>query len=487
GRLEKSLHGARLSVFRSNGGVLSARAAAAEPVQTLLSGPAAGVMGAWKWGRSAGLGRLVTLDMGGTSTDVALLDGAPVWTTEAIIGGHPVRLPLMDIHTVGAGGGSLAHKDSGGALVVGPESAGADPGPACYGKGDRPTVTDAHLVLGRLPADRLLGGRQPLERDRGASALARLGDQLGLGLQAVAAGVVRVANAGMERAVRVVSVQRGHDPRDFALFCFGGAGGLHAAELAEGLGMQEVVIPPDAGVFSAAGMLMAPPAKDAVQGVLVPLQEMPRVQREKVARRLEERLLADLEAEGYGRDRVKLERSLDLRYRGQSFELNVSEGEDPEAAFHHLHRRRFAHQRPGVPLELVAIRVRAVGPVEGEVDMEAQAEGSVPIPGAGNERSESADSAHPPAGSVVGRENAAPVEGLREERPAGRPVRRSQVCFQGGICETEVMEREDLPSDRPLAGPCIITEPGSTTLVPPGWRLRVDVSGNLRLTREPVR
>ncbi len=448
-RLERALPGCRLSVFRSNGGILSAAAAGREAVQTLLSGPAAGVLGAWEWGRRLGLERLITFDMGGTSTDIALVDGGPSLTTETEIAGHPVRLPLIDIHTVGAGGGSLARRDEGGALLVGPASAGADPGPACYGRGRQPTVTDAQLLLGRLPPGRFLGGRMRLHPERATEALARLAADLGLDLEAAAAGVVQVANAGMERALRVVSVARGHDPRQYALFCYGGAGGLHAADLAAALGMPEVIVPPDAGVFSALGMLAADVVRDASCSVLAPLAGTGRARRDALAAPLEARLLEEMEGEGFTAGGVALERTLDLRYAGQSFELSVPEGEDPEEAFQELHQARYDHHRRGTPVELVALRVRARGRLES------------PWGGEG-----------PP-----GPEAAAAI-------PAPPPADRIGAWFGGGRRETGVWLREDLAPGHELTGPGVVAEAGSTTVVPPGWRLVVDGLRNLRLRPE---
>src|SRR6185436_8090645 len=245
----------RVRVMQSSGGLVAGPVAAAEPVRTMLSGPAGGVVGAAAAARAAGLGRIITLDMGGTSTDVAVVDGPLTFRTETSIDGLPVRLPTLDIHTVGAGGGSIARADSGGALRVGPESAGADPGPACYGRGSAQTVTDAHLVLGRLLADDFLGGEMRLDAVRARSSLEPLARRLGCSVVRAAAGVVAVATASMERAVRVITVERGLDPRDFTLLAFGGAGGLHAAELAETLGIRRVYVPRDPGLLSAWGVL----------------------------------------------------------------------------------------------------------------------------------------------------------------------------------------------------------------------------------------
>jgi N-methylhydantoinase A len=377
---------------------------------------------------------------------VALIDGEPATTTECVVGGHPVRLPMIDIHTVGAGGGSLARCDAGGALVVGPESAGADPGPACYGRGRQATVTDAQLVLGRLPEDLLLGGNMPLDAGRARAAVQGLADGLGCDVERAAAGVIEVANAGMTRAIRVVSLARGHDPRDFALFCFGGAGGLHATDLAASLGMGRVVVPPDSGTFSAYGMMTADVILDASRSVLLPLVEVDASRRDALAQPLAAQLLTEMQTEGFAAGQVKLVRSLDLRYQGQSFELTVPDGSGVEAAFHDLHQRRYDHRRPGAPLELVTLRIRAVGPV-------ADPDDAVSC----------------------------------EPRPAPlAAARQLDVWFEGRRRTTDLYKRSDLrPGDR-FTGPAIIADTGSTTAVPPDWEASVDSHLNLHLVPNPV-
>src|SRR6202167_2372706 len=265
--LERASHH-RIAIMQSNGGFMSTKEARRHSVRTVLSGPAGGVVGAFEVGKLSGFSRILGFDMGGTSTDVSLCDGEPRETLEASIDGLPVRVPMLDIHTVGAGGGSIARVDAGGLLRVGPESAGANPGPACYGKGDRPTVTDAHVVLGRIAADQLIGGEMKLEPARAATAVDSIARLLKLSRIAAAQGILRVANANMERAIRLVSVERGHDPRDFALVAFGGCGGLHACEIAQELGIHTVLVPEYAGALSALGMLLASQVRDHAAGVL---------------------------------------------------------------------------------------------------------------------------------------------------------------------------------------------------------------------------
>ena len=312
-------------IMRSSGGVASVREAAAHPAPILVSGPAAGVVGAARVARMAGIENAISLDMGGTSTDVCLIAaGAAARSAARAVGGLPVRLPTVDLHTVGAGGGSLVWRDAGGALRVGPESAGADPGPAAYGRGGtQPTVTDANLLLGRLP-ERLAGGLE-LDRDAAARALEKLDP----------AEVVEVVNAEMLRALRVISVERGHDPREFALVAFGGAGPLHACALAEELEIGTVLVPAAAGVLSALGLVASDERRDTVRSYVRPLAEA-----------------GELPAEG----------EADLRYTGQSFELTVPLGADVAAAFHRAHEDRYGYSDRERPVELVAVRTADVRP-----------------------------------------------------------------------------------------------------------------------------
>ena len=312
-------------VMRSSGGVASAAEAAAHPAWALVSGPAAGAVGAARVASASGIENAISLDMGGTSTDVCLIgNGEAARAAERTVAGLPVRLPTVDLHTLGAGGGSLVWRDSGGALRVGPESAGADPGPACYGRGgERPTVTDANLLLGRLP-ERLAGG---LELDRAAAERALGGID--------PAEVVEVVNAEMLRALRVISVERGHDPRDFALIAFGGAGPLHACALAEELGIRTVLVPAAAGVLSALGLVASDERRDSVQSYVRPLAEV-----------------GELPAEG----------EADLRYDGQSFELTIPLAPDLEEAFHRAHEERYGYADPDREVELVSVRTAVVRP-----------------------------------------------------------------------------------------------------------------------------
>jgi N-methylhydantoinase A/oxoprolinase/acetone carboxylase beta subunit len=426
GQLERSPQGRRIAIMQSNGGFLSARDARKHAVRTVLSGPAGGLVGALETARASGFTRVLGFDMGGTSTDVSLVDGVARHTTEASVDGYPIRVPMLDIHTVGAGGGSIARVDAGGLLRVGPESAGADPGPACYGTGIEPTVTDAHVVLGRIGADQLLGGAMTIDAERAAAAVNRIAAGLKIDLAAAAAGILRVANANMERAIRVVSVERGHDPRDFALVAFGGCGGLHACEIAQELGMRTVIVPEYAGALSALGMLMADAVRDHAAGVLG------RHDIEKMFAALEQR--ARKESSGAG-----IERTADLRYRGQSYELNVPWNDgDPATLFHREHEKIYGYANAGRDVEIVTIRVRARTRLE------------------------------------------KPKLARSGATEKGKPEPR-RIWTGGGWKKVDTWKRASL-TNRSKPGPALVLDYGSTTLVPPAWKFRVDPAGNLLLT-----
>ncbi|MEW5872807.1 MAG: hydantoinase/oxoprolinase family protein [Chloroflexota bacterium] len=444
--------GPLLRVMQSNGGVIGVEEARRNGVRCILSGPAGGVVGAqYLAGLALAEGdrpleqgpNLITFDMGGTSTDVSLVAGQAQVTGEAQVGGCPIRIPLLDIHTIGAGGGSIARLDPGGALRVGPHSAGADPGPACYGRGELPTVTDANLALGRLAAEYFLGGEMPLHPQRAFQALERLGQPLGLPAFQAALGVVAVANAHMERALRLISVERGHDPRGFTLLSFGGAGGLHAAELARRLGIPAVLVPPLASTLSAFGMLAAEVVKDYTQTVMLP-GDTPQAE---IAARLEplvQRAAAELRAEGIPGEQVRLEPALDMRYRGQSYELSVPFGPGLLEDFHQAHERAYGYTRRGVPasdLEIVNLRLRASG--------------SLPRP---------ALTRQPQAGRD-------PRAALLEHRPVVLPCGESaRLPFYRG---------EALQPGNRLDGPAMLVRADTSVWIGPGDRARVDAYGNL--------
>jgi N-methylhydantoinase A len=433
----------RLVVMASNGGTLSAARAAAEPVRTVLSGPAGGVVGAARAARALGIARVISFDMGGTSTDVAAFAGEPALTVDAAVGGVPVRLPVVDIHTVGAGGGSLACLDAGGALCVGPQSAGADPGPACYGRGGGATVTDANLVLGRLAPAWFLGGAATLDVGLAHQALAALACDAGIAPDALARGVLRVANAAMARAISAVTLQRGHDPRDFALVAFGGAGGMHACDLAAELGIPRVVLPAFAGALSALGMLAADRVKDASLTVLRPAGE-DRAGLDAAFGRLAGAAAAELAVElgASSDDPAGMECHVlaDLRYRGQSFELTLPWGADPCADFHAAHRAAFGHDLPDAVVEVVNLRVR------------------VRVPGP-----------------------SLPLHDAVTWAPGEPRAGTTRLAVAGGWAEAPVLDRARLRPGAVVEGPALVVEPTATAVVPPGWAGAMHPSGALVL------
>ncbi len=364
----------RFQVMQSNGGIISLPEARRNGARCILSGPAGGVIGAQAAGRAILSGeigdaphlKLITFDMGGTSTDVSLIDGVPQMTTEKIVAGCPIRLPMLDIHTIGAGGGSIASIDLGGALRVGPESAGADPGPACYCRTSPqdalPTVTDANLLLGRMSAEHFLGGQMQLDPQRSWIAISRLSQQLGISPQQTALGIIEVVNSHMEHALRVISIERGYDPRQFTLLSFGGAGGLHAVELAQRLGIPRVIVPRLASTLSAYGMLTSDIVKDYSLTVMQP-DAVDEAHLTKLFEPLISRARAEMQAEGISSDDTGLELSLDVRYVGQSYELTFPFSANFRADFHRLHQKVYGYARSDQALEIVNLRLRAIGAV----------------------------------------------------------------------------------------------------------------------------
>ena len=436
----------RLRIMQSNGGSISAAQAGRDAVRTVLSGPAGGVAGAFEAARASGIERAITFDMGGTSTDVSLCPGRILERGDHDVDGMPIRTPAVDVHTVGAGGGSIAWIDDGGALRVGPQSAGADPGPAAYGRGELPAVTDAHVVLGRLRPDRFLGGGMALHPDRADRALATIAPAFGDDVRRAARAVIEVVNASMVRALRLISVERGFDPADFALVAFGGAGPLHACEVASELGVETVIVPAAPGVLSASGMLHADVTKDLARGLMlrVPASASGALDPLSAAfADLDAQARAALAADGYRRG-VRIERSADLRYAGQSHELTVPLGRSLGAsalrgALAEAHRERFGHADPERDAEIVVARVKAR---------------------AAGFRSET---------------QASPEHGVTLDEAVSTVVwdrpRRTRILDRHAIEPAGV------------EGPAILTQLDTTTLVPPGWRARPDpeASGNLIL------
>jgi N-methylhydantoinase A len=441
--LNRELPGASLFIQQSNGGFLPGRRAASLGLATVLSGPAGGVFGAWKLGRALGEERLLTLDMGGTSTDVALIPNEIPFTSEYALEGYPLGIPVMDIHTVGAGGGSIAFRDRGGALRVGPRSAGADPGPVCYGRGQEVTVTDAQLYLGRLLPESFLGGRLSLYPDGAAQALARLAGEFGVNPRKLALGVIRVVNGNMARALTAVSLEKGYDPRDFTLFCFGGAGGLHVCELAAELGVRRIIIPAQAGVLSALGMALAGLRRDLAQTLLRGGPEMSWEHLQPAFKALVERGFADLAEDGLPPESFSVSGELDLRYRGQSYTLSVPLSPSFKEDFHHKHQRLYGHAFTGRELEAVVLRAHFLA----------------------QEPPAALPNLQPAAGDNI------------PDLPTRHPV-----TLPGGLEEVPIYWRPSLEAGFTFAGPALILEEFATHLVLPGFRGNVTETGHLTLT-----
>lgn len=443
GRLAREAGAMRVSIMGSNGGALPIERARREPVHTVLSGPAGGVVGALTWARRAGFESVLSFDMGGTSTDVSLCPGRPLRTREFSIGGQPAAIPVIDIHTVGAGGGSIARVDAGGALRVGPRSAGAQPGPICYGNGGTDvTVTDAHVWLGRLPADAFLGGARTLDRDAIEPPLRSIAEALGMTLEEAAEGVLAVADTAMERALRVISVERGYDPVDFAVVAFGGAGALHVAELTYRLGARTALIPPDPGLLSAYGMLASPVTQEVSRTVLLHdgMDDI-EVKLADGLDALEMGARASMVDEGVAPETLTVERWIDARYHGQSFELAVPADGWVEA-FHTAHHERYGYRRNEAPIEAVTLRVVASAPP-----------------------------------NDLGATQLDNVSGTVETRPI-------TVVYDGVHHEAMSIWRRDLAPGVTLPGPLVVQEYSGTAWVPPGWTLTVDAWGTLRLTAD---
>ncbi|PKB65408.1 MAG: hypothetical protein BZY80_00290 [SAR202 cluster bacterium Io17-Chloro-G2] len=458
GELENSL-GQGLRIMQSSGGSITSRLAAEQPVRTILSGPAGGVVGAFYTGVKAGYPDIITLDMGGTSTDVSLCPGQIKETTGQTVGGYPISVPMIEIHTVGAGGGSIARVDSGGALTVGPQSAGADPGPACYGKGDQITVTDANLILGRLIPDQFLGGRLTLDRKRVEDLASGVASQIGAGIQNAALGIIRVVNSNMERAIRTISLERGYDPREFTLVPFGGAGPMHCCELAQELAIPRILVPARPGILSALGVAIADVVKDYSRTVMLRGGDVDRSRLEEEFSGMEGLAKQELLGEGLPVDRMEVRRLVDVRYVGQSFELTIDFPADPRSnprpgrsrrdlrqaigeSFYRAHLRRFGYADRNEPVEIVNLRLKL--------------------------------------------ELAVPKLELMPEAPGPWDPSTAQtgealVVFSQGITTAAIYQRDRLHCGHRIAGPALILQMDTTIVLPPEWVAEVDPLGNLLL------
>jgi N-methylhydantoinase A len=434
---------ARVRVMQSNGGIIAAEEAALRPVTTILSGPAGGVVGAAYAAELAGIDKAIGFDMGGTSTDVALLSSEVRTTSESIVAGVPVAVPMLEIHTVGAGGGSIARFDRGGALRVGPESAGAEPGPICYGRGELPTVTDAHAVLGHFGDRGLLGGGFALDVERARGRMQKLRGAF-RSVERFAEGILAVADAVMEKAIRVISVERGYDPRDYTLIAFGGAGGLHACSLAAALEMRGVLLPAFPGGLSALGILRADVVREFSLTVLLAAGDGTGMSGEfaKLFQPLEVQAQRALRKEGFALAKIRIERRLDMRYVGQAYELSVPVTGNIVAAFHSAHERQYGYHDAERPVEIVNLRCRATG--------------------------------------VSDKPELARIERRGRGGPK-RPSRTLRCVLNGKLESAELIVREELADGESFRGPVVVTEYSATTLVPRGWLGRVDSHGQILL------
>lgn len=444
-------------IMQSNGGIMSTRAAGERPIATLFSGPSAGVIGAAHIGQLAGVDDLITFDMGGTSTDVCLVAGGqPVVRNMREINGSPVQSPMLDVHSVGAGGGSIGWIDGGGFLKVGPASAGSRPGPACYGRGGtRPTVTDANVVLGRLSPDALLAGRMALDHDAAARAIQeQVAEPLGLGLVEAAQGIIRVVDANMLRAIRVISVERGKDPRDFTLMAFGGAGPLHAAQVARDLGMPRILVPESPGLLCAMGLLLANVRADFSRTRVIPAFDADLRLVNEILADLAERAAHWLGREGVPSDMAVLEWRLDMRYVGQDYHLSIPSSAGPIGAddvtalverFHEAHEQAYGYRSAGAPVEIVNYRVTATS--------------LTPKPAFRHSRSTRTD-----ASSAI--------------------VTERKVFFEeaGGFVTCPIYDRRQLGSGHRFSGPAVITQMDSTVVILPGQDVCVDEYRNLHIS-----
>jgi N-methylhydantoinase A len=450
---ERPQRAPRIFVMQSSGGITLLQSAATEPVRTVLSGPAGGVVGAAASARASGFERIIAFDMGGTSTDVSLVEGAITTASHAEVAGLPIGVPLLDIHTVGAGGGSLARFDAAGVLRVGPESAGADPGPICYGRGTQPTVTDANLLLGRLQPARFLGGdfTLDLERTRRVTREWLKHQRTTVSIEQFAAGVIRVVNSTMEKAIRVVSIERGRDPRDYALVAFGGAGGLHACALAEVLNIPHVIVPALPGALSALGILVSDVVKDYSRTVLWRVSgKLPAAQLNREFSTLQKQAAKDFQNEAW-QGRVHYQRTIDLRYRGQGYELNLPFTNDLLKKFEEEHHRRYGYAHPTREVELVTLRLRAVL----------------------KSSSREAKSNHVGTGAFA----------RPSQAKLGSPFTpKAPVQFGSKKLATPIHSRETLKPGKPHSGPAIITEYSATTVIPPNTRFHLDPAANLIVT-----
>ena len=441
--MEDGLETKNIRIMQSNGGSISTESAKEMAVNCILSGPAGGVSGAFAISKLAGIKRIISFDMGGTSTDVSLCDGDVRLTTQTIVNEMPIKVPVVDMVTVGAGGGSIAYIDPGGALRVGPQSAGADPGPVCYGKGSEITVTDANLFLGRISAEFFLGGRMQLESDKVCGYLDRLSKKLGLSSVKVAEGIIDITIANMARAIKVISVEKGFDVRDYTLVSFGGAGGLHACELAESLLIKKILVPRNAGVLSALGMTLTDIIKDYSKSVLLKVKEKDYRKILNFFKPLISQGMKDVISEGISKSCISVENSVDMRYVGQSHELMLPFKDSYIEDFHKLHKQTYGYSKTEYEIEVVNIRVRVIGKTR-KPSMRK--------------------------GVMIGS-----MKGL---------IKKTKFYFRGKWFKADVYIRNDIREYTKIKGPALIVEDTSTTFLPPDFICSIDNYENLIIKKK---
>ena len=441
-----------IRVMQSSGGSITSQLASKEPVRTILSGPAGGVVGAYRTAKQAGINQIISIDMGGTSTDVSICPDRIQETTQSTISGYPISIPMIEIHTVGAGGGSIAAINAGGSLSVGPSSAGSDPGPACYGKGDNITVTDANLILGRIQPDFFLGGTMQLDIDKALMAIQKLATEINSSATDAALGIIKVVNANMEQAIRTISLERGHDPRDFALLPFGGAGALHACELSAEMGISKVFIPPHPGVLSALGVAIADVTKDYSRTVMLTLGEETLYQLETEYSGMESNARSDFNSEGLDTSNLKFNRYLDIRYVGQSYELlipfptsGIKDSKELQKLittdFETAHQQRFGYSDSSQKIEVVNVRLKAILPSTTQI----------------------------------------PTAHISKSSSIGMPIDERPIFFQSTSLMTPIYQRSDIQLEQNIKGPALITQFDTSIPVFPGWVANKDELDNLTL------
>ena len=443
--MEDGLETKDIRIMQSNGGSISTGAAKEMAVNCILSGPAGGVAGASSIAKLAGIKNIISFDMGGTSTDVSLCDGDVRLTTQTLINEIPIKIPVVDMMTVGAGGGSLAYVDPGGALRVGPQSAGADPGPVCYGKGKEITVTDANLFLGRISAEFFLGGRMGLKTDKLPGYMDRLAKKLSMSSVRVAEGIIDVATANMARAIKVISIEKGFDVRDYTLVSFGGAGGLHACELAQSLLIKKILVPRNAGVLSAFGMTVTDIVKDYSRSVLLKVEDKGYRKTLNLFKPLILQGMKDVLYEGIRKSSITVENSVDIRYVGQSHELMLPFGNGYIEEFHKLHKITYGYANTDYEVEVVNIRVRVIGKTRKP--------------------------------SLKKRANIGRMEGEALSQ-------KTKCYFRGKWLKTDIYNRNSIRTHSRIKGPALIAEDTSTTFLPPGYICNIDDYENLIIEKK---